>query len=81
LLGLSQAEIAQATGLSVPTIKRAEADQGIKVSDQVRDAIQRALEAAGVEFTDGDRPGVRTGRTTTGPDSIPRDELNASNDD
>jgi hypothetical protein len=29
------------------------------------DALQRALETAGVEFTDGDQPGVRVARLAT----------------
>jgi hypothetical protein len=29
------------------------------VSDEARAAMQTALEAAGVEFTNGDQPGVR----------------------
>jgi hypothetical protein len=31
------------------------------------DALQRALEAAGVEFTNGDRPGVRLIRPAAEP--------------
>lgn len=60
LLGLSQAEVAGATGLSIPTVKRAEADQSrLKASLASIDQIARALEAAGVEFTNGDAPGVK----------------------
>ena len=43
------------------------------------DALRRALEKAGVEFTDGDQPGVRLGKSSGG--SIPVEELNAANDD
>ena len=39
MLGLSQAEIAGRSCLSVPTVKRAEADVGVRVSDAVRAAI------------------------------------------
>ena len=59
MLGWSQPALAEAAGLSVPTIKRAEADQGIKVSEAAREAIRRAIEKAGVEFTNHDQPGVR----------------------
>ena len=38
MLGLSQAEIAGRSCLSVPTVKRAEADVGVRVSDAVRAA-------------------------------------------
>ena len=59
LLGLSQGEVATRAGVSVPTVKRAEGDGEIRVSDKATQAIQRALEAAGVEFTNGGQPGVR----------------------
>jgi transcriptional regulator with XRE-family HTH domain len=60
LLGLSQAEVAGRACLSVPTIKRCEADRG-KVSDAVKAAVRLALEAAGVEFIpeNGSGAGVR----------------------
>ena len=44
------------------------------------DAIRSALEAAGVEFTNGDQPGVRL-RKQHGPASITAEDLNASNDE
>jgi transcriptional regulator with XRE-family HTH domain len=61
LAGLSQAEVAQRAGLSVPTVKRAEADTGLKVSDHVVAAIRHALEGAGIEFIpeNGSGAGVR----------------------
>jgi transcriptional regulator with XRE-family HTH domain len=59
LASLSQADIAKATGLSLPTIKRAESEREVSVSNDAVDAIRGALEAAGVEFTNGKRPGVR----------------------
>jgi DNA-binding LacI/PurR family transcriptional regulator len=62
MLGLSQAEVAVRASLSVPTIKRAESDTGIRVSDDVRAAIRAVLEASGIEFTDGEAPGVRLRR-------------------
>ena len=62
MLGLSQVDVAARASVSVPTVKRAEADSGIKVSDEVRAAIGSVLEAAGVEFTNGDMPGVRLRR-------------------
>ena len=62
MLGLSQAEVAARASLSIPTIKRAEADTGIRVSDDVRAAIRSVLEASGIEFTDGKTPGVRLRR-------------------
>lgn len=61
LVGLSQAEIAAATGLSLPTIKRAESDREVSVSRDAVEAIRTALEAAGVQFIaeNGGGPGVR----------------------
>jgi transcriptional regulator with XRE-family HTH domain len=59
LLGLSQADVAARAGISIPTVKRAESEDGIRVSAQTIGAIRRALEAAGVEFTNGDAPGVK----------------------
>src|SRR3954453_5588650 len=56
MLGLSQAEIAGRT------VKRAEADVGVRVSDAVRAAITVVLKDAGVEFIDGDEPGVKLKR-------------------
>jgi hypothetical protein len=45
-------------GLSLPTIKRFEADLRIQVSDRVRQRIQQAFEAAGVVFLDEDGGGL-----------------------
>lgn len=61
LVGLSQADIAMATGLSVPTIKRVESDRNLSVSEAAFAAVIAALEKAGVIFVDenGDGPGVR----------------------
>jgi transcriptional regulator with XRE-family HTH domain len=65
LVGLSQADIAAKTGLSVPTIKRAESDRDVSVSEAALAAIRRALEARGVIFVEenGDGPGVRLRKT------------------
>jgi transcriptional regulator with XRE-family HTH domain len=58
LIGWSQSELAEATGLSRPTIERAETKTA---SESTFAAIQRALEKAGVIFVDenGEGPGVR----------------------
>jgi len=47
--------------LSLPTVKRVEADLGLRVSDEARNKLQRALESGGVEFINenGGGPGVR----------------------
>ena len=61
LIGWSQTEVATAAGLSIPTVKRAEADGGIRVSEDAVVAIACALKKAGVEFIaeNGGGPGVR----------------------
>ena len=60
LLGWSQKDLAGASGISEPTIKRLEAGQGdLGGREATVLAIRAALESAGVEFTNGDQPGVR----------------------
>jgi transcriptional regulator with XRE-family HTH domain len=61
LLGWSQTELAARAGLSLPTVKRVEAQKGPRVSEEAQIKLQRALEAAGVEFIDenGGGAGVR----------------------
>jgi transcriptional regulator with XRE-family HTH domain len=61
LLSLSQEDIAKATGLSLPTIKRAESDRSVSISAEAIASINSALEAAGVVFVEenGAGPGVR----------------------
>jgi transcriptional regulator with XRE-family HTH domain len=61
LTGLSQAEVAEAAGVSIPTLKRAEAGGPIKVADDTMATIAKALEKAGVEFIaeNGGGAGVR----------------------
>lgn len=54
-LQMTQEDLARASGLYVRTITRFES--GATWSDETRDAIQAALEARGVVFTNGDRPG------------------------
>jgi transcriptional regulator with XRE-family HTH domain len=64
LLGWSQSELADCAGLSLPTVKRAEAEGASRVSDEARSKLRRALEQAGVVFIDenGGGPGVRLKR-------------------
>ena len=63
LVGLSQTELAASSKISVPTLRRMESSDG-PASGYANnaDAVRRALEAAGVEFTNGDQPGVRLKR-------------------
>jgi transcriptional regulator with XRE-family HTH domain len=61
LLGWSQSKLAQRAELSLPTVKRVEAGDGPRVSEEARLRLQGALELGGVEFIDenGGGPGVR----------------------
>jgi len=58
LVGLSQSEVAGRAQLSIPTVKRAESDIGLRASVAAVAAIRATLEAAGVEFTHGNGAGV-----------------------
>jgi transcriptional regulator with XRE-family HTH domain len=64
LVHLTQRQLAEAAGLSVSTLKDFEHSLRT-VSGHLTTAIRRALEEAGVEFIDGDEPGVRLRK---GPD-------------
>jgi transcriptional regulator with XRE-family HTH domain len=50
-------ELAAKAGVAANTVARIE--NGADAKQSTMDALQRALESAGVEFTNGDRPGVR----------------------
>jgi transcriptional regulator with XRE-family HTH domain len=50
-------DVAKAAHLAPSIISRFEA--GKKLNPRMVEAIQRAYETAGVEFTDGNEPGVR----------------------
>jgi hypothetical protein len=64
LLRWEQRHLAEASSVSLPTIKRLEAKPGILVAHaSTVAALVRALEIAGIEFTNGGQPGVRLGRT------------------
>jgi transcriptional regulator with XRE-family HTH domain len=60
LLGMTQGVLAEQSSISVPTLKRMEASDGVAAGlpNNVA-AVRRALEAAGVEFTNGGQPGVK----------------------
>src|SRR5712671_5653873 len=56
-LGLGVRELASAAKVSIDTVARFE--RGDQLKERTVEALQRALEAAGVEFTNGEQPGVR----------------------
>jgi DNA-binding XRE family transcriptional regulator len=58
LLNWTQDEMAAAARLSVVTVRNFENEKSTPQRATL-DVMQRALEAAGVEFTNGDKPGVR----------------------
>jgi transcriptional regulator with XRE-family HTH domain len=56
-VGLGIRELAAAAKVSMDTIARFERGEALK--ERTIEALQRALEAAGIEFTNGEQPGVR----------------------
>ena len=61
-LGWGVRELAAAAKVSTDTVARFE--RGDELKERTIDALQRALESAGVEFTNGDQPGVRLTKAT-----------------
>jgi len=60
LLRWDQKDLAKAAGISVETVKRLEKNPGpVSAYHATVEAITKALEAAGAEFTNDDGPGVR----------------------
>ena len=63
LVRWSARELAQKAGLSLPTVQRLEAAEGVpSTSVKTLLSVKGALEEAGVEFTNGDTPGVKLRR-------------------
>ena len=59
LLRWEQRDLAQASGVSLTTIKRLEITPGtLAAHSSTVAALRRALESAGIEFTNGSAPGV-----------------------
>jgi transcriptional regulator with XRE-family HTH domain len=60
MLRMEQRELADKSGVSLETIKRIERTPGpISAYTGTVDKLRRALESAGIEFSEGDHPGVR----------------------
>jgi hypothetical protein len=71
--------LSRAANAPLATLQRLEDSRGVLSADEAAlVALQRALEAAGVEFTDDGGPGVRMKADAA---SIPVEELNATNDE
>ena len=74
LLDWSQEQLAEASGVSIPTVRRLEAVDGeLGGRRDTAGKIVAALEAAGVEFTNGDQPGVRLKKQSFGKVAMPDD--------
>ncbi|RLQ87094.1 helix-turn-helix domain-containing protein [Notoacmeibacter ruber] len=65
LLGWSQTELAEASGLSLPTIKRMEKIGPRRSGFETVEAVEHALEKGGVQFIaeNGGGPGVRLAKS------------------
>ena len=60
LLDWPQERLAEASGVSLPTVRRLEAADGeLGGRKDTAEKIITTLESAGVEFTNGEQPGVR----------------------
>ncbi len=63
MLRWSAQKLAAKAGVGVSTVQRMENAVGVpSASGKNLDAVQRALEAGGVTFTNGDEPGVKLRR-------------------
>jgi hypothetical protein len=70
LVRLSAEELSRLSKVGLRTIRRAElAERETSLTAANDMALRRALEAAGVEFTDGDHPGVRLRKADEKPKS------------
>jgi transcriptional regulator with XRE-family HTH domain len=80
-VGWGVRELAERAGITANTVTRIE--NGSDAKQSTIEAIRRALESAGVEFTNGNAPGVRLRKGSIGDPSasIPVEDLNASNDE
>jgi transcriptional regulator with XRE-family HTH domain len=70
LLNWTQDEMASAARLSVVTVRNFENEKSTPQRASL-DVIQRALEAAGIEFTNGEQPGVRLAKAAAARSAEP----------
>jgi transcriptional regulator with XRE-family HTH domain len=68
-VGWGVRELADKAGVTANTVTRIE--NGADAKQSTLDRLQRALEAAGVEFTNGDQPGVRLSRAAAASTTEP----------
>ena len=62
-VGWGVRDLAKKAGVTANTVTRIE--NGADAKQSTMDRLQNALESAGVEFTNGDQPGVRLTKATT----------------
>ena len=63
LIRWEQRDLAETSKVSLPSIKRLETTRGpLAAQSRTIEALRSALELAGVEFTNGEQPGVRLRR-------------------
>jgi transcriptional regulator with XRE-family HTH domain len=68
-IGWGVRELAEKAGVTANTVTRIE--NGADAKQSTIDALQRALEAAGIEFINGDQPGVRLSKAAAAPSAEP----------
>jgi transcriptional regulator with XRE-family HTH domain len=68
-IGWGVRELAEKAGVTANTVTRIE--NGADAKQSTIDALQRALEAAGIEFTNGDQPGVRLAKAAAARSAEP----------
>jgi transcriptional regulator with XRE-family HTH domain len=73
-VGWGVRELAEKAGVTANTVTRIE--NGADARQSTMDALQRALEAAGVEFTNGEQPGVRLGKAAAAQSAEPASASN-----
>jgi len=73
-VGWGVRELAEKAGVTANTVTRIE--NGADAKQSTMDALQRALEAAGVEFTNGEQPGVRLKKAAAAHSAEPASALN-----
>jgi transcriptional regulator with XRE-family HTH domain len=70
-VGMGVRELAAAAKVSPDTVARLE--RGEPLRERTVDALRAALEAAGVEFTNGEQPGVRMSKKSFGRRAMPNE--------
>lgn len=75
-VGWGVRELAKMAGVNANTVTRIE--NGADAKQSTMDAIQRALEAAGIEFTNGEQPGVRLSKAAAAHPAASPSALKAS---